>query len=167
MRICKPPMTYTKKPGEVSVFLAGSIEMGAAAEWQTDMERRLADIPDLLVLNPRREDWDSSWKQEADNPQFAEQVNWEMDAVERKLPTSADIVYFYFDPKTLSPITQKEWGMVYNSGWAVICCPVGFWRRGNLEIDCKRAGIRLHDNFDDSVTTLRWMIELFRGNMSY
>jgi hypothetical protein len=35
----------------------------------------------ILVLNPRREDWDSSWIQSIDNPQFREQVEWEIYAL--------------------------------------------------------------------------------------
>lgn len=51
------------------VFLAGSIEMGAAENWREKAERLLEDMP-VVVLNLRRDDWDSSWKQTIDNPQF-------------------------------------------------------------------------------------------------
>lgn len=53
------------------VFLAGSIEMGAAVDWQADVIARLEAWPDserLVVLNPRRPDWDPSWEQDISNP---------------------------------------------------------------------------------------------------
>jgi hypothetical protein len=42
------------QPGEASVFLAGSIEMGRAEPWQADVERVLAD-EEVVILNPRRD----------------------------------------------------------------------------------------------------------------
>ena len=38
------------------VFLAGSIEMGRAGDWQQDVQDALADL-DVVLLNPRRADW--------------------------------------------------------------------------------------------------------------
>ena len=87
------------------IFLGGSIEMGLAEPWQ---ERLVAEFKDtnLRFLNPRRDDWDSSWAQEASNPKFSEQVNWELDAL-----AYSDLVIFYFDPNTKSPITLMELGL--------------------------------------------------------
>lgn len=43
-----------------SVFLAGSIEMGAAEDWQ-DKLTKLLNHPNIdYILNPRRDDWDST-----------------------------------------------------------------------------------------------------------
>src|SRR5690606_37696079 len=67
--ILKPPTPLTLSPEPRSVFLAGSIEMGTAAPWQAEVERELASL-DLAVLNPRRDDWDSSWRQSMDEPRF-------------------------------------------------------------------------------------------------
>ena len=65
-----------------SVFLAGSIEMGKAENWQDKVERLLAN-EDIIIYNPRRDDWNSSWVQSKDNPQFREQVEWELDYAEK------------------------------------------------------------------------------------
>jgi hypothetical protein len=64
-----------------TVFLGGSIEMGAAGEWQADVFARLAAAarstdPPIRCLDPRRESWDSSWEQKMENPQFREQVGY-------------------------------------------------------------------------------------------
>ena len=47
----------------------------------------------------------------------------------------------YFDPETKSPITLLELGLYARSGKLVVCCPHGFWRRGNVDIVCDRYGV--------------------------
>lgn len=135
MRMIKAPNPYNNIPG-VKVFLAGSIEMGVAEQWQERLAKMLEDV-NCTLLNPRRDDWDSSWVQSIDNPQFNEQVNWELQGLE-----TAHIVVFYFDPNTKSPITMMELGYVSNRICeVVVCCPEGFWRKGNVDIMCKREGM--------------------------
>jgi hypothetical protein len=71
----KPPNS-----GEIqgsTVFLAGSIEMGVAEDWQTKVANRF-ESNQVTLYNPRRDEWDSSWKQEQKESNFNEQVNWEM-----------------------------------------------------------------------------------------
>jgi hypothetical protein len=117
------------------VFLAGSIELNAAEEWQTKIVNELLKIPNLTILNPRRANWDNSWKQSIDEPKFVEQVNWELDEIK-----NADTVIFYFDPNTKSPITLMELGIVSELDLKnlIVCCPEGFWRKGNVDILCSR-----------------------------
>ena len=117
------------------VFLAGSIEMGAAENWQDRLTGMLADY-DLTILNPRRDDWDSSWKQSIEDPQFNQQVTWELDALE-----AADFIALYFDPSTKSPISLLELGL-FTTDNIHVCCPDGFWRKGNVDIVCERYGIQ-------------------------
>ena len=83
--------------GRQTIFLAGSIEQGTAELWQDKVVRLLED-EDVIILNPRREDWDDSWKQSIDNNQFREQVEWELMGLEL-----ADKILMYFDQKTKSP----------------------------------------------------------------
>jgi hypothetical protein len=119
------------------VFLAGSIEMGLAEPWQADLERALADLP-AAILNPRRDEWDASWEQSIDNPDFRGQVEWELEAQER-----AALIAMYFAPATKAPVTLLELGLFARSGKLVVCCPAGFWRRGNVEVVCARYGVPL------------------------
>lgn len=114
------------------VFLAGSIEMGAAENWQDRIAELLKDT-DGYILNPRRDDWDSSWEQSIDNTQFFNQVSWELKAMEL-----ADRILMYFDPATKSPISLMELGMYCASNKLVVCCPDGFWRKGNVDVVCER-----------------------------
>lgn len=121
---------------EMVVFLAGSIEMGKAIDWQTQIAEQLKD-KNYLLLNPRRKDWDSSWKQSIGNRQFREQVEWELSAMDM-----ADKIIMYFDVNTKSPISLLELGLYASSGKLIVCCPEGFWRKGNVDIVCKKYGIK-------------------------
>ncbi|MFL5747875.1 MAG: nucleoside 2-deoxyribosyltransferase domain-containing protein [Niastella sp.] len=134
MKVLTPPHEMIVD-NQVVVFLAGSIEMGIAKEWQ-QLAIDLFDsmIPeekkaDYLLLNPRRPDWDPSWKQEIDNPPFYEQVKWELKGLQQ-----ADHILVYFDPATKSPVSLLELGAFHNK--AIVICPQGFWRKGNVDIFC-------------------------------
>lgn len=56
----------------------------------------------------------------------------------------ADVVVIYFVQGTQAPISLLELGM-YAGLYAekvVVCCPEGFWKRGNVRIVCGRFGVR-------------------------
>jgi hypothetical protein len=127
----------------VTVFLAGSIEMGKAEDWQTKVEKQFEDVDyDVTIFNPRRKDWDSSWEQTIDNRKFREQVEWELTALEK-----SDIIFLYLSPGTKSPISLLELGL-FKDKEMIVCCPDGFWRKGNVDIVCKRYGIDNRESFD-------------------
>ena len=134
--VVKPPTPLHKAPGTLAVFLAGSIEMGGAPPWQEEIEAAVAALP-VTIWNPRREAWDASWRQSIDEPLFREQVEWELEAQER-----ADLVAMYFAPETRAPVTLLELGLFARSGKLVVCCPEGYWRRGNVQVVCRRYGAR-------------------------
>ena len=132
----------------IKIFLAGSIEMGNAEDWQTKIVETFKDKP-YVFLNPRRDDWDSSWEQVITNPQFNEQVTWELNSLD-----SADIIIMYFDPNTKSPISLLELGLHANSGKMIVCCPKGFWRKGNVDIVCERYDVPVVCDIDSLI--LNW-----------
>lgn len=138
-----------------SIFLAGSIEMGKAEDWQTIVTNGLSDIPNLNIMNPRRDDWDSSWVQTIDNPQFNEQVTWELEMQE-----NADVIIMYFDKDTMAPITLLELGLfgIPNNENMIVCCPDGFYRKGNVDIVCDRYGIKQTNNINDLIEMSRKLI---------
>src|SRR5947208_710688 len=88
-----------------TVFLSGSIAMGEAALWQDEVVEALTGYNGIL-LNPRRDDWDNTWKQSLEDPRFVEQVQWELSGLE-----AAAEVLIHFDPATQSPITLLELGL--------------------------------------------------------
>jgi len=134
------------------IFLAGSIEMGKADNWQKRIVRELKKEP-VLILNPRRDDWDSSWVQSIDNPQFRKQVEWELKALD-----IADIIVLCFDPTTKSPISLLELGLYANSGKLIVHCPEGFWRKGNVDIVCRKYKIPMMVSEQDLILTLKQRI---------
>lgn len=148
-QVVKSPVRVV--PEGINVFLAGSIEMGKAEDWQTVIERFFVNDKKVKYLfNPRRDDWDSSWIQSIENEQFNIQVNWEVDHIDL-----ADFVFFYFDPKTKSPITLMELGYCLGKGKkVVVCCPEGFWRKGNIEIMCDRHDVTLFTDIHSAILDL-------------
>ena len=145
----KAPQNLVNIPAKKSIFLAGSIEMGKAEDWQTYVENQFVDF-DILIWNPRRETWDSSWKQSIDNPAFKEQVDWELDALNR-----ADFVFFHFEAGTKSPITLLELGLFAQSKKCLVHCPEGFWRKGNVDIVCQRYNIVQVNSIDEGISIMK------------
>jgi len=150
----------------IKVFIAGSIELGKAKDWQTEFIEKLNKEPslkkiDFILFNPRRSDWDDSWKEDINNAQFREQVEWELEA--QKI---ANIIPMHFEPKSLAPITLMEFGLnvqfrcvaLQIDGWGfipklpsrlVVHCPKGFWRKGNIDIVCARYNIKQVETLND------------------
>lgn len=136
------------KTGNLSIFLAGSIEMDSAEDWQRRVVEKLEKL-DVLVLNPRREKWDPSWKQDYTNPSFYQQVNWELTNL-----NFADIIFMYFSPGTTSPISLLEFGLQATNNKLIVCCPEGFWRKGNVDIVCDKYNIPLFEDLDEAIKYL-------------
>jgi len=155
MKVIKPNSEDQLIEG-ISIFLAGSIEMGAAIDWQSNTEERLKFHENLTIFNPRREDWNSSWKQKQSNEQFNHQVNWELNHLDR-----ADIIFMYLLPDTKSPISLLELGLHADDGNMIVCCPKEFWREGNVEIVCTRYRIPLFDNYEDAFGAVRTILNSF------
>jgi hypothetical protein len=151
MKVIEAPNPFQEVSGP-SIFLAGSIEMGKAEEWQQVVIRSMSDL-DCTIYNPRRKDWDSTWEQSIDNEQFRTQVGWELN----RLDNSA-IAIFYFDPNTQSPVTLVEFGFAAGAKMPktiAVCCPQGFWRKGNVDIICKRELITQCDSLESLIQWLR------------
>ena len=150
MKMIQSPADFSDDvaEAEVSIFLGGSIEMGAAEQWQERVGKAL-EAYDGVLLNPRRDDWDSTWVQDpTPGTKFYEQVKWELEAQE-----SAMLLVYYFDADTKSPITLLELGLHADQGWntTIVCCPKNFWRYGNVAIVCAEYGIPLVHTFDELI----------------
>jgi Nucleoside 2-deoxyribosyltransferase like len=124
-----------------SIFLAGSIEMDKAVNWQKKCETLLSEK--YILFNPRRDTWDSSWEQSIENPQFKEQVTWELNALEK-----ADIIIMFFAGNTKSPISLLELGLFAQSGKLKVVVEEEFWRKGNIDIVCERYNIQQFKNLE-------------------
>ena len=150
MNVLTPPQRVMVNE-EVVIFLAGSIEMGAAKEWQQQaIEMFHSIIPEeqrsnYIILNPRRPDWDSSWKQVYEDPQFYQQVTWELNGLRK-----ASFIIVYFDPATKSPVSLLELGAFHEK--AIVVCPDGFWRKGNVDIFCEEFGVKQAPDLEAAVS---------------
>lgn len=131
-----------------SIFLAGSIEMDKAINWQKICENELSEK--YILFNPRRDAWDASWKQEIQNSQFREQVEWELNALEK-----ADIIILYFAKDTLSPISLLEFGLFAKSGKLKVVVDPDFWRKGNIDIVCAKYGVEQFETLDLLINELK------------
>ncbi len=139
--IFKPPSNIaTRNFKQKHVFLGGSIEMGRAIDWQADMGP-FFDENHWGAFNPRRDNWNPNLVQDFNNPEFFQQVMWELDALEK-----ADIVLMYLLPETMSPISLLEFGLYARSGKIYVICPDGFGRKGNIDITCHKYNVPVFDN---------------------
>lgn len=123
----------------VSVFLAGTIDLGNSVDWQKDAIERL-DVP--LIFNPRRDTFEGL--PESSNPDFVDQVEWELSALE-----FADIIAMNFTPGSVSPISLLEFGMYAKTGKLIVCCPDTYSRHGNVQAVANRYNIALTSDFDE------------------
>jgi hypothetical protein len=144
-----------------TIFLAGSIEMGVAEDWQSKVTDEVRKF-ECTIFNPRREEWDSSWKQEQGQDQFNEQVNWELENLEK-----SDIVFLYLAPGTKSPISLLELGLHATGGKMIVVCPEGFWRKGNVDIVCTRHQIPSYTTLEEGIGALKTKIRQLGGNKAF
>lgn len=149
--VLTPPSSNFDVPkGYKKIFLAGSIEMGKAEDWQQKVITAVSDF-EKVIYNPRRENWDSTWAQTIDNPKFKEQVDWELEGLEE-----SDLIIMNFTPETMSPISLMEFGLYARSGKMVVYCPEGFWRKGNVDVVCEMYNIPQVEKFEELITLIKY-----------
>ena len=102
-----------------ALFLAGSINNGASQDWQAQVVEGLKDLPDLVIYNPRRPNWNPNLAEE-DEMGLRRQIRWELEHLRE-----ADLVFFYFDEAGFSPVSMLELGFCLP-----VFCP--YVKRGNL-----------------------------------
>ena len=78
----------------------------------------------------------------------------------QKLIEKSDIIFLYFSPETKSPISLLELGLFAASEpeKMIVCCPDGFWRKGNVEITCTRFRVPFFDDIENAKGALRSFI---------
>lgn len=148
MKIYNAPEPIIETEGKL-IFLAGTIDMGHSVNWQEQATHFFKDNV-CTILNPRRADWDRRWDELENKTQFNEQVNWELDAMNR-----ADIILMNFLAASQSPVTLLELGLQAASGKLLVCCPDGFWRSGNVQIICERYQIPFYKEYKKLLNSIR------------
>lgn len=119
------------------VFMAGSTSADGP-DWRLSLRDLLLNLP-VTLYNPYRRDWDSSWREEIDFAPYREQVEWELQRQEQ-----SNVVVIYFHPATQAPISLLELGLCAKTPTkAIVVCPEGYWKRGNVQIVCKKYGVEV------------------------
>lgn len=84
------------------------------------------------------------WREDANFAPYREQVEWELEKLDK-----ADVVVIYFHPATQASISLLEFGLCARvPGKAIVSRPEGYWKRGNVQIVCKKYGIEMVDDDD-------------------
>ena len=64
----------------------------------------------------------------------------------------------WFDPKTKSPISLLELGLFADKYKLIVYCPEGFWRKGNVDIVCKRYNVTQVNSLDELITEIKRLV---------
>ncbi len=148
-KVIKPKDDDQDPDYNFTIFLAGSIDQGKAIDWQEDITNILSDYP-ITVFNPRRDNWNAGMIQDISNEDFRYQVEWELDRLD-----ACDLIIMYFDENGKAPITLMELGLHATDSKMIVCCPDGYWRKGNVQVACERFGIPLHDTYKTFVQAIK------------
>ena len=143
-----PESTVKYIPGNPSIFLAGTIDLGAGELWQEKIVQRLIDDEQCVnVFNPRRPNMI-----EFDEITQRYQINWELDKL---VWPDLDLIFMYFSPGSKSPITLLEMGFcTAYSDKVILMCNPGFYRYLNVKLTAERFNIPLLPDLDSGYEVL-------------
>ncbi|KAL7806682.1 hypothetical protein V8C44DRAFT_338589 [Trichoderma aethiopicum] len=128
-----------------AIFLAGTTSPTGEPDWRLTLTDALSNFP-ITIYNPKRDDWDDTWKEDFSDDRWAEQVQWELEMQDK-----ADIVVVFFHGVSPAPISLLELGLCVKSGRAIVCVLEGYSKRGNVEAVCRRYGAKLVSSEDDLI----------------
>jgi hypothetical protein len=132
----KPPDYLIPSNDTCSVFLAGGISN--CHDWQQDVADQLKEeCPELVVINPRCDDFDVS-----DKDASKRQIAWEYKHLQM-----ADIISFVFTDETIQPITLLEFGRwSYTNKPICVCVYDGYVREEDvmIQLGLARPGVKVH-----------------------
>jgi hypothetical protein len=132
------------------VFLAGGIT--DCPDWQAIVVQEL-ESSNLILINPRRDDFDTSNKE-----MVKEQIRWEFKHLEL-----AHTIAFWFPYETLCPITLYELGRAGALSYKnlIIGCHADYARKDDVieQIALARpgmGGVRIQETFEDFIKALKF-----------
>lgn len=65
----KSPNFIQNQSEKTTIFLGGTIDMGNSEDWQAKVTNELKNER-VILLNPRRDDWNTAWKPVKEEPEF-------------------------------------------------------------------------------------------------
>lgn len=126
-----------------SVFLAGPTYPTGEADWRETLTKALIELP-IVIYNPKRDEWDSTWVEDFSDSRWVEQVEWELGMQDK-----ADVVVVFFHRATQTPVALLELGLCVRSGKAIVCAQDGYSKRGTVEAVCRRYGAKFVSSEED------------------
>ncbi len=120
----------------VTIFLAGTIDMGNSENWQAALVETFSSSEGRYILyNPRRDTFTST-------PEEMEyQVNWELDHLEK-----SQIIIMNILGSSNSPVTLLEMGLFMKSGKLLVACEPDYYRHANVLLTCARYNVPLYSS---------------------
>ena len=134
---------YEVKPGDICMFLAGTIDNSESFDWQAELLEWLKDYQtekNVIVFNPRRKEWNKN----AGKEELDEQIEWELEALSK-----CSYIIMNILGNSKSPITLLELGLFHRNPGLYVFCPPEFYRYENVRVSCKKFGVK---HFDDNST---------------
>jgi len=143
----RPHDTFKYPKNMLSIFLAGTIDMGNSRNWQEEFVNEVKSWKDeevtYVIYNPRRvEDFGK------DLEEFDYQVKWELNQLE-----AADLIVMHILGTSKSPITLLELGLFARSGKLEVICEPEFYRYDNVRITCDRYSVPIYKSMDEFLKT--------------
>lgn len=166
----KETIEYRVGDKSISFFLCGAIDQGKADDWQSKVANFVKEKFDdgtgvkIEVLNPRRDEWDSSWEQVPENDLFSGQVKWELGNLD-----SCNFVFVGLPKDSKAPISLLELGLMLNQKKCIVWCEEGFYRSGNVIVTCDhydKFDPEVFSSFDDALSCLEKEIDGFISGYS-
>lgn len=151
MILTAPNRLNNYKELEYTVFLAGTIDDGDSINWNSDVAKYIDDIG-YVAFNPRR----NNWNKKADSNEITEQINWELEHLEK-----ADLIIMNILGDSKSPISLLELGLFARSGKLVVFCPKSYYRHNNVKTTCERYGIMLYsiEDYQENIEKIKDVIK--------
>ncbi len=133
-RMEEPSEDEIKSGDYVTIFLAGTIDMGNSENWQTALVETFSSNEGRYILyNPRRDTFTNT-------PEEMEyQVNWELDHLEK-----SQIIIMNILGSSKSPVTLLEMGLFMKSGKLLVACEPDYYRHSNVLLTCARYNVPLY-----------------------
>ena len=145
MKLVRCPDILPANTRKLSLFLGGGITN--CPDWQSYMIDSLSNLTDLIVVNPRRLDFDAS------DGNIRPQIEWERDHLNR-----VEATMFWFPCETVCPITLFELGYAAAAGKNIfVGCDKRYTRKDDviIQLSLLRPEVTVAENLDEMLGNIR------------
>lgn len=126
-----------------TIFLAGTTSKTGEPDWRQSLIDTISHQP-VTVFNPLRTDWDATWREDYSDPRWVEQVEWELEMLDK-----ANLIVVFFHGVSPAPISLLEFGLWAREGKAIACAMKDYSKRGNVMAVCRKYGAMFVETEDE------------------